>query len=415
MQVFGLLGGATGICGQSRRVFERCLGVAKWAALNDAWRRLRSTLCRELTIGQGRGPHKLIFGGTTGFRNPGPLQRYDDLLANPCGGGRPFSNLPSAAAVLRISLESVPCLNPAINARDGAASAVFAAKQRSAGLSEVFSGFWRFAAGVAAFLWFASLQTPSFAESSQLTFDPSLCAEDPGDFVYVALWQSVFRIPADQLFYILDHPPDELPRVPLPPKPDDPEGCPGHPIQAAVFDLALRLDAWPTNVGDPPLVEGKAWRFKLVASGPEQWGLQPAQEIIRERNCSHASDIEQDASGLTICRVPRSDKPDNKSVWGFSVYADPDVYAAPFDRLFTSSCLASINDRYHNCSVAYKFLSDVNISYRFRTIELTISQLLRYDHALRARLKASRVEGYDWPMTSDLLRAPPQPSGKEDQ
>ena len=283
-----------------------------------------------------------------------------------------------------------------------------------AGFRDVFSDLRRLAASVAAFLCLASLQTPSFAESSQLTFDPSLCAEDPGDFVYVALWQSVFRIPADQLFYILDHPPDELPRVPPPPKPDDPEGCPGHPIQAAVFDLALRLDAWPTNVGDPPLVEGRAWRFKLVASGPEQWGLQPAQEIIRERNCSHASDIEQDASGLTICRVPRSDKPDDKSVWGFSAYADPDVYAAPFDRLFTSSCLASINDRYHNCSVAYKFLSDVNISYRFRTIELTISQLLRYDHALRARLKASRVEGYDWPFDLETPTGFPQPPVKVD-
>ncbi|WP_375596579.1 hypothetical protein ABWI00_09860 [Algihabitans albus] len=283
-----------------------------------------------------------------------------------------------------------------------------------AGFRDVFSDLRRLAASVAAFLCLASLQTPSFAESSQLTFDPSLCAEDPGDFVYVALWQSVFRIPADQLFYILDHPPNELPRVPPPPKPDDPEGCPGHPIQAAVFDLALRLDAWPTNVGDPPLVEGGAWRFKLVASGPEQWGLQPSLENRHHSACLLAAEIEQDASGLLICRVPRRDKPNDRSVWAFSAYADPDIYAAPLDRLFTSSCLASINDRYHNCRVAYKVLPDVNVSYRFRTVDMPISQLLSYDRALRARLKASRVEGYDWPIDREIPRGSPQPPAKVD-
>lgn len=256
---------------------------------------------------------------------------------------------------------------------------------------------------------------PVTAESDTLSYDPSLCAEEPGDFVYVALWRNVFRIPADQLFYILDHPPDELPRVPPPPRPSDPEGCPGHPIQAAVFDFALSLDAWPTSAGDPPLVEGGAWRFKLVASNSERWGLQPSLENDYRRRCSRASEVEQDESGLLICRIPRQDKPDDRSVWAFSAYADPGIYAAPFDRLFTSSCLASINDRYHNCSVAYKFLPDVNISYRFRTIDMPISQLLGYDRALRARLKASLIEGYDWSVDPETPRGSPQPSGKEGQ
>lgn len=237
---------------------------------------------------------------------------------------------------------------------------------------------------------------PAAATTGALTYDTSQCGTDPQGKVYIALWDQVLRIPARQLGFIRDYPPEKAHRAPRPPDPDVPEGCPGNPIRAAGFTIGPDLATWDAGPDAPPVVEGRAWQVSLVASEPDFWGLQPSLERGFLSGCSQAPEREHRDDGLVICRVPRSDPSVPMEKWSFSAQADPNVYAAPDGRPFTIECLTSPGGDYHNCIVTYKFYERLNVYYEFTTNQLPIEQVIGFDGALRARLEAAYARNYDW-------------------
>lgn len=237
---------------------------------------------------------------------------------------------------------------------------------------------------------------PAFAASGTLTYDSSLCGVDPEGKVYIALWDQVLRVPARQLGFIRDYPPEKAVRAPQPPDPGVPEGCPGNPIRAAGFTLGTDLATWDAGPDAPPVVEGRARQVSLVATEPDFWGLQPSLERGFLGACSKALEREYRNDGLVVCRIPRSDPSIPKEKWTFVGQADLDMYPTPTGRPFTVECRISINELYHICIVMYKFYPRLNVYYEFHTNQLPIEQVIDFDRALRARLEAAHVRDYDW-------------------
>lgn len=68
------------------------------------------------------------------------------------------------------------------------------------------------------------------ADHRQIQYDPSKCAKDAHDMVYFAVGRRVLRQPKANLTYISGASVEFMNALPRPPMPDEPEGCPDHPI-----------------------------------------------------------------------------------------------------------------------------------------------------------------------------------------
>ena len=75
-------------------------------------------------------------------------------------------------------------------------------------------------------------------ESGNLSHDPSSCSRDAEGMGYFAIGRRVLRKPAGNLVYMLSWPAKDRPALPVVKHPDEPEGCPDHPIQQAVYHLS---------------------------------------------------------------------------------------------------------------------------------------------------------------------------------
>ena len=82
------------------------------------------------------------------------------------------------------------------------------------------------------------LAQPSPAYHREIPYDPSKCSSDAQNMVYFAVSRRVFRQPRPNLTYIPGYPIGQISSLPQPPKPEDPEGCPGHPIQGVAVGTA---------------------------------------------------------------------------------------------------------------------------------------------------------------------------------
>ncbi|WP_421706607.1 hypothetical protein [Algihabitans sp.] len=236
---------------------------------------------------------------------------------------------------------------------------------------------------------------PGAAESDTLSYDPSRCSTEAGDFVHVAFWETVLRLPKDDLLYIQDFPPERLAQAPTPPMPAELEGCPGNPIRARAYFIRLAGDTVPpalplTEAGYVPLQ-----RLALVASRPQHWGTQLSDEQAVARCFIRADGFEVLANGLELCQFPPDDLSLSKERWAVSLRAPADVYEAPLSRSFVSNCSGKFPQG-NWCNVTYKLTDQVLIQYRYFSKRLRFEDLIVFDRALRQALNEWILKGFVW-------------------
>lgn len=233
--------------------------------------------------------------------------------------------------------------------------------------------------------------------AGELQYSPSRCATDPGDTIYLALGEIVLRVPLDALTYILDLSQEEKARAPRVLKPDDPEGCSDHPVQAKAFTLRAPTSELLAHDGEsdsrwPPFIV-----FRLIWVSPDYWGLQPSAEKRFARKCSAFGVWEELKNGLVACRTRSEKTPELDQTSAISYQARPEVYGAPFGRPFVVQCSHLLQIGMQDCEISYKLYPSVNFFRRFDLQRADVDEIVDVDRALRAWIKNARVADYPWP------------------
>lgn len=235
-----------------------------------------------------------------------------------------------------------------------------------------------------------------------LDYDPESCATPADGMVYLAFNRIVLSIPAFDLKSIRDMPPERLAKMPPPPNPNEPEGCPDHPIQATGFTLPYLYHAIRKNKRDPQLPPYAPNILKLANSRPDYWGLQPSEERRFDEACSKFEEREELSNGLIACRVPHSDPTRPREKWAVHLQAKPEVYSAPFGRPFVITCYPFGNGS-QTCLVSYKLYETLNVFYEI-TVQhqysarfIPLTETIEFDRGLRAKIEDARVKDFIWP------------------
>jgi len=105
---------------------------------------------------------------------------------------------------------------------------------------------------------------PDPAYSGKLSYDPSTCSRDPQGMIFFAVGRRVLRQPLDNLTYMAGLNAAGRRAMPHTLHPEEPEGCPDHPVQMAAYDIR-RISPMP---GDAPnAASADANRIILIING----------------------------------------------------------------------------------------------------------------------------------------------------
>lgn len=234
--------------------------------------------------------------------------------------------------------------------------------------------------------------------ADEIKYDSSSCTPDAEGMVYVALGETVFRWPEEELSLVGAVPPSQMAALPKSPDPSQPEGCPGNPIRGANFSFLYRYDALLAakrgQQNPTPYPVGAPESLRLIAASPDSWGTQPSNERMFLHVCDEWEIKEVLPNGLIACSAPPDDKTKPRNTWATFYQALPDVYGVPFDRPFVVKCLYIVTVM--QCNVIYKLYRTVNITYQFWRGRLPISQIIEFDRGLRKRLESHRVPNFIW-------------------
>src|SRR5690606_28800460 len=98
--------------------------------------------------------------------------------------------------------------------------------------------------------------------------------------------------------------------------------------------------------------------------------------------------------GLTVCRVPETDRA--KELWSAAFQANRAVYSAPFGRPFTVTCLSWPVIARQDCNVSYNYSDSTRIAYSFDLFDLPPAEIIPFDTGLRSKIESMRVPNYRW-------------------
>lgn len=243
----------------------------------------------------------------------------------------------------------------------------------------------------------ASAEDKNNEFSTPVTYNPSECKRDAEGMVYFAAWRHVFRVPYEEPLSIRGMGAEERAKLPKRPDPSEPEGCPDNPIWGGSFSLPFRYEDASKSAGDTEF-SMKTKRLMIVASYPENFGLQPLNESSFERIKRLYSTCDEVVEGLVGCRMPSEDKKFMGNMELSAYQTDPEVYGTPFGGKLTVACNEPYASEFHgrDCDVDYKYYQDLNVSYEFYRRDLPIKRLLDYDRALRDYIEKIQVKDYPW-------------------
>ena len=228
------------------------------------------------------------------------------------------------------------------------------------------------------------LIAPARAESRRIPYDPSKCATDAHDMVYFAVGRLVFRQPEWNLRYIAGGSKEYLAALPKPPQPDEPEGCPGHPIQGGAFDIF----PWSAPPGEAAnAATAYADSLYLIVND----GNRPTSENgLFALVCKSYGLRDNGVAGFDGCKKP--------------FHCDEDVayqtteYEAPVGGKVALFCrvAADCSGIPSVCDGGYQIKKNFVVNFSFRTARLPIVQFIAADRELRRRIDLSEITDFKW-------------------
>lgn len=224
-----------------------------------------------------------------------------------------------------------------------------------------------------------------YAYSGSYKYDPSTCSRDPQGMVYFAVGRTVLRQPVDNLGYMGGQSPSKRQAAPRPPRPDEPWGCPDHPLQAATYTL-LRVSAMP---GDPPSpVAAEADAISAIVHD----GNRPFRRNDEFRRACALDGWPSDTSapGFVGCRTPR--QCDQYAYYEATEYAEPNGTKVALLCQAGSRCLIERG----RCEGGYLLREHFTVNFKFGVGALPIARFPAADQEFRRRLDAAEVRDFEW-------------------
>lgn len=214
-------------------------------------------------------------------------------------------------------------------------------------------------------------------------FDPKKCSEDPHGMTYFSIGKIVMRYPTKETFPTLTS--AVIPSTNIPPKPSDPEGCPGNPIQSTVT-FKLQFNNLPVfenkdEIVSMHLVNNDIYENKASLFNYEQ----DFDHCIKDQ--SHVSN--DSIANLKSCHM-------EKPGLVINMYQS-EKYLTPTERKFTVYC-NNVGHFFRNpgCEITYGLSDGIRIRYSFSQNALPASDFIALDKYLRKHIEAAEVKDYSW-------------------
>jgi len=228
-----------------------------------------------------------------------------------------------------------------------------------------------------------------YSYNATFTYDPSKCSRDPEGLIYFAVGRRVFRHPFENLRLLAGPTPSMRRAMPQPRHPEEPWGCPDHPLQNPAYRIWFK----PIQTTDARADQIPDLRPLDIAlnGGERAYG----QNDIFETFCSKYKNFDYSVFGFTGCRK----QPDDGSeAFLANQYTDPDGLKLAIFCLGHPLRL----DQLWRCEAGYKLADHLIIYLKFNPSFLSIKDFPRADAEIRRLLMQSEVP-FDWlpPLDSD--------------
>ncbi len=252
--------------------------------------------------------------------------------------------------------------------------------------------------------WLAAITivlTASISVAETIGYDPDSCATDTGGRVFVRLMNGQsFALPAEDLLGLRGRPgwPDE-PYA----DPDEPVGCPLHPIATQSMTVAYRpvVPPHPAEPGDRRWSPGTIQLITNIDDpGPHR--VQDIHLRMFQSNCvnpgsdgSPSRPLVDVSPVLQDCQMKAPDSPVERG-WGSYVVARPGTHPEYQGRRFAVTCWPTYwaHDA-RRCETNYRIEGDLGVFYRFGEAQVPLEHMADFDLQIRAFIAASRTPEYD--------------------
>ena len=225
---------------------------------------------------------------------------------------------------------------------------------------------------------------PEPAGNGKLRYDPSTCSRDPQGMVYFAVGRRVLRQPMDNLTYMLAFTDKHRLTMPHPRHPEEPEGCPDHPIQQEVYHLR-RVSAMP---GDPPnAASSYADRLSLIIHNGD---IPNSRNGLFEFMCNKFTLRDYTMPEFIGCKKPYHC---NESVtYQATDYAEPNGTKLALFCDEGPKCTGELT----SCDGGYLLHDHFTVNFGFEVSVLPIEHFIAADQEVRRRFDAAEISDFEW-------------------
>ena len=222
-------------------------------------------------------------------------------------------------------------------------------------------------------------------------YDPTTCRFGSIYSIYVTLYGEVFQIPTDHLHGIASLSPDEENCVPQALDPDEPLGCRDNPLPGSRFDISIPAPEGmvfqspdDTEIRNPEDVI-PVRRLAIRAVRPGFYGMQDSNIRAVERACENGEVQFLDDQIKECLFRPSNEDLFNRDQWNGGYITRNSIYNVPSGEPFVVDCILDWPVR--NCSVSYKLLDTVNITYSIDIRRVDPTNFIDVDRAIRMTIE----------------------------
>ena len=203
--------------------------------------------------------------------------------------------------------------------------------------------------------------------------------------MYFAIGRRVLRQPAGNLVYMVSWPAKDRSALPVVMHPDEPEGCPDHPIQQAVYHLSHVSAVSKDQSGD-------ASHHADAVSVIVHDGTPYTRNTLFERMCQVHPLRDFSNPGFVGCRKAYSC--DKAGAYQATDYSAPDGTKIALDcntRMYDCT-----TNQLNQCSGGYLLRDHFTVNFSFSVAFLPIGELPFADQEVRQRLDEAEVKDFEW-------------------
>lgn len=238
--------------------------------------------------------------------------------------------------------------------------------------------------------------------SGTITYDPESCAAETDGRVFVRLMNGqAYAPPAEDLLELTGDPgwPDE-PYA----DPEEPIGCPPHPIATHAMRVAYR-PVVPPHPDEPADRRWSPGLIRLITSLVEDGGPQVVQQMHLnsvQNNCMPAGEdgatprpVIELSPMLQECELRSPSEPDRPR-WGSYIFARPGTHPEHEGRRFVVLCWPhKFPGGPRDCDARYRMPGGLGVRYRFSDRHVPPEHMAAFDLQIRAFIESIRTPEYD--------------------